>query len=372
MASPYNPYFTPGYGFAPFAQVQLDQQVGEGNAPLMKLDYMGLTQMLQGNKKVLENNGTNLQTYIVKYKKRWTVLETETSLSCTTSNEQAYDQVNVVLDNYRQLAVALDDTTVQQYELEASQTVALGLPPTPMMNETIREIYAGANGLLKAINQDLWALAIAGFGTNTYTGNTIDTINITQDTTLYPLTDGMTAIMNQYQQMLGTGTPRIVGNGLFNAFANDKRFKQPGLNGLDTSMQQNQAEWYLDQDATSLLGNNQVVVYQPDVIQMVEFMQFTGFYAGPRPGNSIFGTLALPLQMGSEIKDVQVDMQLIYSPCATEYTPAYSSGSINLVRGWNVILSKVFGLFTIPTNAYRPWDEQYGNVGEARYTITNS
>lgn len=377
-AFPYNSSAQIGLGFAPYALKHLEFLLGDEHAPLMKVDQLGLLRYTQeASPRIAMNNGMNLQQIQVPYKKRWTALDTQTAPSCDYANNQQYEEVSVGITNFRQIAIALQDQTVQQYELEASETVSLGLPPTQAMNEVMKEIYAAANGLLSGVNQDLWGLLVANLGVNPNQGGSSNvTVNIGKDITLNNLQDAITQIQTDAQNNNVTGKLNVVGTGLFQNFWMQQPFKETQFNGLDTASQVGGMMFFNDIMSTTQLGSNQIVVLEENAVQRVDFMQFTGTYAGARPGNSIFATLKLPIQMNGVVHDVDFDMQLIYSPCAQEYTSPYAPiggySTVTIQRGWNIILSKYFGLFTVPSDAYRTYDGQFGNRGSFRYTITNS
>ena len=377
-AFPYNSTYQVGVGFAPYMLRHLEVLLGEEHAPMMKVDQLGLLKFTQEASPIISmNNGMNLQQIQVPFKQRWTALDTQTAPSCDYANNQQYQEVSVGITNFRQIPIALQDQTVQQYETEASETVAIGLPPTQAMNEVMKEIYAAAAGLLAGVNQDLWSLFVANLGTNPNQGNSSNvTINIEKDITLLPLNDGITQIQADAQNNNVAGKLNVIGSGFAQQYFLQQPFKQPQFNGLDTAAQSNSMPFYNDPYATTALGSNQIVVVEENAIQRVDFMQFTGTYAGQRPGRSIFATLKLPIQMNGVVHDVDFDMQLIYSDCATTYTSPYAQiggySTVTIQRGWNIILSKYFGLFTVPANAYRTYDNQYGNRGTFRYTLTNN
>jgi len=65
------------------------------------------------------------------------------------------------------------------------------------------------------------------------------------------------------------------------------------------------------------------------------------------------------------------DVQLRYNDCATVFTDAYYGTQTTLQKGYNLIISKTSGLFTIPKDAYRGTDRLVGNRGTLLYEIEN-
>ena len=369
--------FITGQGFMPYLLKSIEQAVGQGAAPNLKIDHVGLLRFLNENKrKIVLNNGSDIQQVQVAYKKRWNSQFTQTTDDCTTSNLQPKAETAVNLNNYRQLAIALDDKTVQQYETEYSQVGAIGMPNTGVYQELIEEIKNAADGLLTAVNADLWALLPTG-SVNRRSGNTIDTINLTNNITDLPLTDGLTQIReDMMENLFGAPTAKIIGSGLISNFFQQQMAKTAGFNGLNTTVEAKLFDFYFDQQAKSLLGSNQAITVDDGALQLVEFHRFVGPFAGPRMGNSFFGGIVLPMQLpgSSEIKDVYFDFQLIYNTCATTLNSGYYSGqTFTISRGYNLILRKEFGLFSIPADAYRNGtDPMYGNRGFLNYSFTNN
>ena len=69
------------------------------------------------------------------------------------------------------------------------------------------------------------------------------------------------------------------------------------------------------------------------------------------------------------VTPVNFDAQLKYDDCGGTYTDAYSGQSVSLEKGYNLILSKTFGLYQIPADAYRMEDSQF--LGTARCCTTS-
>jgi hypothetical protein len=88
-------------------------------------------------------------------------------------------------------------------------------------------------------------------------------------------------------------------------------------------------------------------------------------------------TVPFPVQEFNEcadpegcLNDLQLDMQLKYIDCPT--TIDLNGVPTAVGRGWQVILSKYFQLFTMPANLYAAGDELAGTNGTLRYVATNN
>lgn len=373
--------FTQGQGIQPYLLRTMQSVFGEGNTPAVKVDNLGFLNLLNSQNKELQINRTDtagpIQFVTVKYKQRLVVGQTSTSDTCNSNvivNPYLETQVNV--NNYRQVTLFVNDALVQEYtsDLNKQGNLLGSLPPTAAMVEMVELIKSSANAIMTGMNQDLQNLMV--FGNNAVTGNNASkNINITQNITTLPLTDGLTEILTEVQQneFSTHKKPQIYGSGLFLNFMNQQNAKGLAQNGLNTSIEAMGVEFFYDQNAATILGSNQIAVISPDTTQLVEFQRYTGAYAGYK-GTSFFGTFMLPIQMTqNNIIDVKFDFQLRYIDCPegvsalTDYYGAAVSG----YRGWIMCVSKYYGLFQPPTNAYRANDYLSNTNGTLRYTITN-
>ena len=64
-----------------------------------------------------------------------------------------------------------------------------------------------------------------------------------------------------------------------------------------------------------------------------------------------------------------IDVQFKFNDCEADYE--VDGQTETLQKGWNMILSLNFGLWTIPSTAYRAEDPLFGNRGSLLYSVTN-
>lgn len=368
---------TLGQGFMPYLLTQLKQIVGMGATPQYKLELTGFLNLLmnQDRPKVLTLNNAagHRETVQIRYKQRYTKAYTGTNEAdvCDNALIEPRKEISVELSSFRFIPLYLEDETVARYENEASATVALGLPATQFMNEMVEEIYRATSALMEGVNEDLMTTLAANIGVNRRTGNNASTaININKDETINPLGNGLNEIYSDFMVNLMSGRMQAFGSGLFNNFALQQFAKSANQAGLNTATQFQNIDWYFDQQAATILGANQLVVAEKNSVQLVEYLQYTGFKAGTFP-TSTFGVLPLPIMMGQNVKPILFDFQLKYYDCPTELTDQYYGSAITVQKGWNLVISKKSGLFTIPSDAYRAIDLNVGNRGTLRYTIGN-
>lgn len=372
-----------GQGFAPYMLSQMNQIVGDATTPQYKLDYHGFLELLSDQRSPgdpfalkLNNQAGHRKSVQVSFRQRFTEDFTGTNEGdvCDVTNILPRREATVELSSFRFIAMSLEDETIARYEDDASKTVALGLPPTQLMNELYEDVLASANALLDGVDTDLQTLAAANFGVNRVSGNNAAvSVNLNKAGTVNNLTDGITKILSDFQINSGRGTPIVWGSGLMNNFMNQLPARSANQSGYNPAIEAQGLKWYFDQKSQSVLGANQIGVMEANALQWVEYLEFTGFKKGQFPGNSIFGVLPLPMRISNgDLKKVWFDYQLRYSDCAKTITDQYYGTPITLQKGWTLILSKHSGLFTIPSDAYRGTDVLSGNRGTYRYTITNN
>lgn len=357
--------------------LQMMKEVTKGATPAYKLDPYGFLASLYtahspGAIKVDSYDG-HFKTVKVKKKKRLTISDTSTSPSCAMGSAIPYTEDTVSVANYRQVAFSLSDETVAAFDSYASQLQMVpGMAPeNPLMFELLDSMMVAANAVLEGVNTDLVTLAVANLGVNVVTGvATASALNITQDATKNYLTQGITQLMSEFKQNRMAGRPIIVGSGIMhNWFLQAGASTSSNFNGLDARIQAAGMDFFLDYTMGSAIeGNgNDIVVYEKDAIQIVEYMKYQGFKAGSKPGASIFGTITLPMQNSDgTLVPVKFDYQLRYNDCAV------TEGEVTYEKGYNMIISKNFGLYTIPSSAYQSGDVLYGNRGSLAYEVANN
>jgi hypothetical protein len=367
---------TLGVGFRPYLLPHIRTILGDAT-PQYKIEPVGFVNLLssQSRPKVLRLNNAagHRETVQIKYKQRYTVDFTDTVASCDNTNVQAYREMEVNLDSFRQIAIHIEDETIANYTDDASKMVKLGTPPTDIMNELLDEIMNAASAILEGVNLDLMTIAAANVGVNRRTGlNTATAINLNRDGANNLLTDGLNQILADYTINGGKGVPQVFGSGLFHNFMLQQNAKSADQSGYNTAIQAAGVKFYHDLQAANVLGANEIIVAQPNTLQWIEYMQYTGFKAGLKPDGSEFFVISLPMQIGADVKLIDFDVQLKYNSCPEIFTDAYYGTTSTLQKGYNIIISKKSGLFTVPADAYRGTDLLTGNRGTLLYSITNT
>lgn len=373
---------TLGQGFAPYMLNSLKDVALQSN-PNDKLEPTGFLAMLMNQTTrpdvlKLNKRSGHQKSVSIKYRPRPTIAQTQTSKDCNIVHVQDYLEADVDLSAIRQYGFHIDDETIAKYLEEASVQRSVGTPPTPLMNELFIRFLEAGTALMQGLDQDLLTDAIPLLGKNVKTATDLtvasDNINIELDTNNNPLSSGLTELLSQYKVTGGLGRPQIVGDGLFLNFTMQQPAKSTAQDGVNTAIQAAQYDFYHDENASSIVGIDEILVYQPNAIQPVEYLEYTGFKAGwPGAGDSLFGTIALPMaSLNGAVKPIMFDWQLKYSSCETTVENAIGGGALVVQKGWTMLVSKQMGLFAIPDDAYLTADRLFESRGALRYDITNT
>ena len=328
--------------------------------------------------KVDQGNGHRKQVRI-KSLTRSTAANTSTTDDCEIDAVPAYNEQLVDVTGFRKIAIYVNDADIQRYCSDASTLVDAngqliqGAQGTGFMKDHLTKLLAQFNGLYGAIDSDLVAAQVAAFGRNTNTGsNAAKVINISKDTHIQSLSDGLVEILKDYAENEGCDTPFIVGNGLFHSYdMQQAAVKFGNENGVLTSAWNQAYKFYYDPYTVSSWGANQIGVFQPNSVQLIEYNQFEGNFAGKK-GTSEFGTIIDPYagcMNAGAARMMKFDVQLKYFDCP--FTALVGGVSTSLKRGYALIVSKSFQLLDIPATAYSSGDRLFQNNGSLRFEITN-
>lgn len=372
------PNYALGQGLRPYILPHLRNIIGEGALPQTKIEHVGFINFLQSQNKPkvlrLNNPAGHKESVQIKYLQRLTKAYTGTNEAdvCNTAIVEPYKETTATLNSFRYIALHLDDELVAKYENEASNMITVGGPPTEIMKEMLERLMTAANALLSGVDSDLLTALVAG--TNRATGlATAKTINFPLNSTNNDLNADMNEVYSDFAINLLSGQPEILTapGSLMHKYMLQQRFKSYNQAGINTAIEVAGLNAYIDAEMGTTFGAQNFLAIEKNTVQMVEYLQFTGFKAGPKPGGSVFGTIPLPMQVGQEVKLVEFDYQLKYSDCATTLTDGYYGTPITIQKGYNLILSKKSGLFQIPTDAYKNIDPNFGSNGVLRYNATN-
>ena len=363
-------------GFCPYLLKHIKEIAGN-NAPGSKMHVAGFLAMTFccANSTVSPLNdsyqGGHQTSMVVKYRRRPTLSDVQTTDDCAINTTPGYLEWNVPSLSHAQYSFHISDDQISRYCADASRMVSTGQPATRVMQEVYDLVVDGANIVLKKINQVLVTATATEFGVNVANGSASGkVININQDGNKVILDNGIVDMMQDLQENEFCGDPCIVGGGLFAAYQKAQAIACCSAAGLDTS-KMGLPNFFFDKDTQSIWGNNAIGVFAPGSVKFIGRNKFVGDFGGPKPGGSIFTTLPLPVQefgcADDCLKDLVLDLQLKYYDCRTEV-----SDGVFVDRGWQGIISKDYALWVQPDNGYASGDELEGTNGTLKYFIGNS
>lgn len=342
------------------------------NDPQLKVTPSGFLKML------LENNAftevKNLPDILsgqdrqikVRYMQRGLESEVSDRDDCETPITAEWKEATISNPLYSKIGIFISDEQMRKYEAEATQTLAVGTPSAPLMMGLYETLVTKINGLIQKIDSNLVSAQASKFG-----GNAAYASGGTNPTAAQTIKLGKTAELNDgYVKLILDAQANevsdnllVVGNGLVNAFDAYNRLKTGtdmngiGALGLNT---------YNDPKTATLWGANHFGVFAKGSVGLVDFNKNVGSYAGMK-GGSYFFTLPVPVQLANgELSALTFDCQLKYEDC-----PVYSPEGQKIAdRGWKLIVSKHYGLFNLPTDAYSSSDVLAGVNGSFHYIAT--
>lgn len=377
-------------GFVPYLLTSLKNLVQQQYAGF-KIQPAGLTQALLENTPPsirvssvngvevggtpgikLNNIGGHIRTVQVKHLPRILSSQVQTADDCVNDIMFSYNESGINAPRYASLSFFVDWSRVEYYENESSRAVSLGNPGYAGISEIEEQLLHCANGLISAVDDQL--LQDVNWGANTGNGNlnTAQIINIDNDATVFDLSNGMTKVLADARLNEVVGSPIIVGGGLMDNFmisksaitaANAIQFNQlPSAN----------FKYYFDIQSQTRWGANQFGVFAPGTIAFVDIDRYVAWKTR-KFGNSWFATVEIPVVSPATGASTTMtfNMQVIEQDCPeTSFPDGYST--ITRDRGYQIILSKRYGLWQMPGNTVQQADRLMGVNGAFRYTLTNS
>lgn len=366
-------------GFAPYILRDLKTLAGE-QYPGLKVDAAGFTGMLLENSSVsqtqLVGGDGHLSEIRFKYKARLTDNYVGTERDCDLDYTPAYLEATLSAPRTASVGLYFSRATMAQYMAEATNRTTVGSPSVGVFAEVADSIAHAANAMIAKIDKQL--LADVTWGDNVTSGaSTAETINLDNDTTVMSLSAGIPKLLGDLANsgFSMSNAPLLVGGGIFQNYDLARKAGVLGVGtGIDYSKQFGY-KYYADVYANATIGSvwaaNQIGAFDKGSIHLVQSTTYQGFMAG-RHAQSEFFTITLPVNTGYGMTTMTFDAQLREYDCPTTITNGYTGGSETVQPGYQLILSKVYGLFQQPTNAILSNDRLYETNGAIRFAITNT
>lgn len=378
-----------GQGFCEAILLHLDSIAGQ-NYPGKKVTIPGFTQMLldqPDSPTTIQDGfiGGNKRGVRVKYSTRGTISQVSTTDTCQVDVQPLFKEVDVTIGNFVSKGFWIPDDLMRQYCLDATTTVPLGQPSTPIMKQVLSYLLEGMNSLYQKQEQVLTTAMAATFGKHVGTGSaTAVAVNIEQDGNLNDLTAGVLKMLTDAESNEFCGAPMFVGalGGLMHSYDLQRRNRglYPGV-GLDNAalLDNSNFRFYASGQTGSTWGAQHVGMFAPGSAHYIDYIQNVGAWAGQREDGSVFSTIVDPRTQcwsPTGMSNVRWDIQVRYASCPEDVQDFISSGYLSNSaisgRGYYVRIYKYYDLFTTPTDAYDGADRLAGGNDTLRYSITNT
>jgi len=311
----------------------------------------------------------NIREVVLKYLPRIVDSQVEELDDCDNNQIFHYKETSVTTPRFAKFSFFLDWQFLEKYEADAATQMSLGTPAYGAVKELEEQLMHAANALVSKMDKQL--LADITWGKNKTTGlTTAKTININDDSTVFNVDEGFSELLYDVAENEFYGTPIIVGSGLMSKFMIAKNQGALGLaqNGQNLSAYSG-FQYYHDTNAATAWAANQVGVFAPGTIGLVDIDRYIAWKTGSF-GTSHFATIMLPVESGvgaPQMMTFNIQIKEIY--CPTEVYNCY--GTTTSDRGYQVILTKRYGIFQIPTDTYQTTAVLTGVNGALRFAITN-
>ncbi len=335
------------------------------NNPRLKISSVDGVSLPDSGMKLSTSGG---QVREVKYKYLPPITDAQVSDEDNCDNDASfqYSEGTLSAPLFSKLSFLLEWGFVERYQAEAARIVSTGVPTTPVLNELLEQLLHTTRGIIanmdsKLLNQVVW-------GTNVVTGNNAaKVININKSGDTLDLSSGMIELLSDVAENEINGVPLLVGSGLMNKYNIAKAGF--GVNGAGMNIGAlNAYEWAYDIKAGTNWGANQVGAFAKGAIGLVDIDKYVGWKTG-KFGTSTFLQIMLPIQSGAGAIMMPFNLQIKEIDCPTEMFDGYTTRVVD--RGYQVIVSKAYGLFQPPTSIYQATDRMAGYNGALRYSFTN-
>lgn len=349
-------------GFAE-ALVRNISEMAQQNDPQLKLQPSGFLKMLVQNNAVAEiNNIEELRNGAkreikVRYLQRGLESEVTDVDNCEATISADWKETTIANPLFSKIGIFISDEDMRKYEAEAAETLN-GAAGAPLMRGLYEVMLTKMTGLIAKMDANLVAAQAAKWGNNAAYDVKTGAKTITFGTSV-GLNDGYIKLLEDAAINEVNDTLLICGNGLVTRFDNYNRLKTgadaAGFGALPVNA-------YYDAKSTAAWGKDHFGVFAKGTVGLVDWNAYTGSYAGEK-GGSIFFTIPVPVDIDGELTSLVFDAQLKYNDC-----PVYGSeGEVLKPRGWNLFISKHYGLFNLPTDAYKVGDTLEGVNGSFHY-----
>lgn len=336
------------------------------NDPQLKISPVGFLRMLLENNALTQVlNAEELQQgqardIKVRYQQRGLESEVSDRDDCDTNITPEWKESNIGAPLFNKIGIFISDDQMRKYELAATNPTALGKDAVNVSRSMYETILTHIGALLGKIDSNLVAAQATKWGTNAAYG-TADAQNIALGTKA-DMEDGLVKLQLDAETNEVYGDLLICGNGRVRAFDLYNKLK----NGFDASgFGALSLNAYSDPKTVAGWGKDHFGVFAKGTVGFVDVNKNVGVYAGEK-GDSVFFQIPMPAMVNGVVVPISFDCQLKYETC-----PQYNAEGVKIAdRGYKLIISKTYGLFNQPSDAYKDGDPLAGVNGSFHYVAT--
>lgn len=334
------------------------------NDPQLKVSPVGfLLMLLENNAMVNVNNLPELQAgkdveIDVRYMQRGIESEVSSVDNCETDVTPSWKSTKIGRPYYNKITIFISDEDMASYSLAADNPASLGGKAPAISRALYETVMTHVGALLQKIDSTLVTAQASKWGVNAATGaSTAQAISLTENISM---NDGIVKLILDSETNEINDQILVCGNGAVRAF--------DIYNSLKTGTDKNgfgslNLRAYSDPKTVAGWGANHFGVFAKGTIGFVDVCKFRT-NAGER-GSSHFFTIPMPVLLNGQIIPIEFDCQLKYSDC-----PVYGSDNQKIAdRGWMLTISKTYGLFNLPSDAFKTGDPLAGVNGSFHYVV---
>lgn len=339
--------------------------VAKQNDPQLKLTPTGFLRLLLENNAMVEiNNIEELRKGLkrdikLRYLQRGLESEVTDTDDCETPLGADWKEHEIKNPLFSKIGIFISDDEFRQYEEEAIQTLSLGDAQTaPLMRGFYELLLTKLIGLISKIDSNLIAAQATKWGANAaYSlATSAQTLQLGKsadfNTGYVKLMED--AMVNEINDKL-----LLCGNGLITRYDIFHKLKtgtdSAGIGALPLNA-------YYDPRTITGWGANHFGVFAKGTIGFVDWNRYVGAFAGEKGGSVLF-TLPVPVELDGSLTSLVFDCQLKYIDCPE----IGSDNNVTQQRGWKLIVSKNYGLFNMPNDAFATSDVLHGVNGSFHY-----
>jgi hypothetical protein len=367
-------YNQTGQGICEAALVSL-ASIAMQNAPELNVQTIGALRVLNSPEMNVgidviqgaQGDKGHVRDVRIKYLRRSLESETLDSPACDYNSDEGYLEDQATVDLYKSINFTIDLNYIRQLCEDASQAMnefrATGImpPPTPVMSYVAKKIATQFNGLLAAINRDALTFIQASYGINAVTGTSAQrSATMLYAATGQPNALGIQRILQDYTAYNQQNyKPIALGTGILDRFAKASQYFCCSTGGVDFgALAASNPLMYFPEDPSQVadvLGSvNAFALLAPGSMVMFDAMRNKGNFAGQH-GLTYYTTFA-----PDTMPNMEFDISVLSDFCG------------DATREVKISISKSYGFWGIPTDAYQSGDPLNGVTGAFDYIATEA